>query len=73
MVLDVLFFRKEQGGEPDLLRESQRRRCKPTEVVDKVIDIDKKWRELLVRVEGMKKIKGFCSKAIGEKKKEEGA
>lgn len=69
MVLDILYFRQEQGGNPDLLRESQKRRCKATEVVDNVIDVDKKWRQALVRVEGMKKIKGFCSKAIGEKKK----
>jgi len=69
MVLDILYFRQEQGGNPDLLRESQKRRCKATDVVDNVIDIDKKWRQLLVQVEGLKKIKGFCSKAIGEKKK----
>eukprot|EP00756_Hemistasia_phaeocysticola_P016152 Hpha_TRINITY_DN15460_c2_g15::TRINITY_DN15460_c2_g15_i1::g.176527::m.176527/K01875/SARS, serS; seryl-tRNA synthetase len=69
MVLDILSFRAESGGNPDLLRESQRRRCKDPTNVDKVIEIDRKWRELLVRVEGMKKIKGFCSKAVGEKKK----
>jgi Seryl-tRNA synthetase N-terminal domain len=35
----------EKGGNPELIRESQRRRYKPTEEVDKVIELDKQWRE----------------------------
>eukprot|EP01062_Namystynia_karyoxenos_P060306 TRINITY_DN5185_c0_g1_i1.p1 TRINITY_DN5185_c0_g1~~TRINITY_DN5185_c0_g1_i1.p1 ORF type:complete len:542 (+),score=253.10 TRINITY_DN5185_c0_g1_i1:110-1627(+) len=69
MVLDILLFREEKGGNPNLLRESQRRRCKDPGAVDTVIGHDQRWRELLLRVENMKKIRGFCSKCVGEKKK----
>lgn len=34
----------EKGGNPDLIRESQKRRYQSTEQVDKVIELDKQWR-----------------------------
>ena len=36
-MLDVLDFVVEKGGNPELIRESQRRRYAPVEVVDEVI------------------------------------
>ena len=43
-MLDVILFRKDQGGNPDLVRESQRRRYADVTLVDKVIEIDTQWR-----------------------------
>jgi len=43
--MDIALFR-EKGGNPDLIRESQRRRGAPVESVDKVIELDDKWRKL---------------------------
>ena len=40
MPLDIALFREDQGGNPDLVRESQRRRHKDPEVVDEVIALD---------------------------------
>lgn len=37
MVLDVTDFIVERGGNPDKIRDSQRRRGAPVEVVDEVI------------------------------------
>lgn len=37
-------LRVEKGGNPDLVRESQRRRFKDVSVVDKVIELDAEWR-----------------------------
>lgn len=34
------------GGNPDLIRESQRRRFQSVEVVDDIIQKDERWRKL---------------------------
>jgi seryl-tRNA synthetase len=44
-MLDINLFRVDKGGDPELVRESQRRRHDPVEWVDQVIDMDKKWRD----------------------------
>ena len=44
-MLDINLFRAEKGGNPDAIRESQRRRYAKVELVDEVIELDKKWRE----------------------------
>lgn len=36
-MLDVVDFIKERGGDPEKIRESQRRRFAPVEVVDEII------------------------------------
>jgi seryl-tRNA synthetase len=43
--LDINLFRVEKGGNPDIIRESQRRRFAKVELVDEVIKIDKEWRK----------------------------
>lgn len=43
-MLDIVLFREDQGGNPNLVRESQRRRYKDVKVVDTVIELDTKWR-----------------------------
>ena len=44
-MLDIVLFRVDQGGNPDLVRESQRRRYADVGLVDKVIEIDSEWRK----------------------------
>jgi len=43
-MLDILLFREDKGGNPDLIRESQRRRHDSVELVDEVIELDRVWR-----------------------------
>lgn len=69
MVLDIQLFRKEKGGNPDELRECQRKRYKDIGLVDKVIEIDGKWREISYNCEQYNKLKNLASKAIGMKMK----
>ena len=45
MVLDLLVFRADQGGDPDKIRELQKKRFKDVTHVDKVIEADTKWRK----------------------------
>ena len=44
-MLDINLFRTEKGGDPEIVKESQRRRYAPVELVDKVIELDVQWRE----------------------------
>ena len=46
MVLDLQMFRKEKGGNPEVIRESQTKRFKDVTLVDKVIEIDADWRQV---------------------------
>ncbi len=45
MVLDLLLFWADQGGDPDKIREIQRKRFKDVSHVDKVIEYDDRWRK----------------------------
>jgi len=42
-MLDINLFRADKGGNPDLIRESQRKRGGSVEVVDEIIALDKEW------------------------------
>lgn len=42
-MLDINLFRTEKGGNPELIKESQKRRNAPVEIVDDVIALDKEW------------------------------
>ena len=63
-MLDIQLFREN----PDLVRQSLQRRRQETSVVDQVIDLDKKRRALLLRVESLRAEKNQASKAIGQSK-----
>ena len=45
MVLDIELFRADKGGDPDKIRENQRKRFKDVSYVDNVIKADTKWRK----------------------------
>lgn len=44
-MLDINLFREEKGGNPEKIRESQRRRFADVKIVDEVIELDKAWRQ----------------------------
>ncbi|KAL6581443.1 hypothetical protein OROMI_007366 [Orobanche minor] len=44
-MLDINLFREEKGGNPEVIRESQRRRFKSVDMVDEVIRLDQEWRK----------------------------
>jgi len=66
MVLDIKLFRAEQGGDPELIRESQRRRHKPVEIVDEIIALDEKWRKDTFQLDTLRKEQRIVSKKVGE-------
>ena len=71
-MLDVTLFRTDQCGDPELVRESQRRRYADVGLVDKVIEYDSEWRRTRGALDVAKKEKNATQRQIGEhmKKKE---
>src|SRR5690242_2168935 len=64
MVLDIELFRQN----PQLVRDSQKKRYKGLERVDKVIELDTLWRTVRYQADQWNKIKRLCGKAIAGKK-----
>ncbi|KAK6750635.1 hypothetical protein RB195_002545 [Necator americanus] len=69
MVLDMDLFREEKGGNPEMIRASQRHRYQDSTLVDKVIEIDQAWRKARFLLDVLNRQKNVLSKAIGEKMK----
>ena len=68
MPLDITLFRKE-GGNPEAIRESQRRRFQPVEAVDEIIAKDDEWRLITGNIDKMRKARNLVQKDIAEVKK----
>lgn len=66
-------FREDKGGNPEMLRESQRRRFAPVEDIDAVIAADTKWRKgacFLMRVADLQIFIGCLECNIGPRRPE---
>lgn len=68
MVLDIDLFRSEKGNDPQVIRDSQKRRYKRVEVVDEIIRLDTEWRTLRYQADQWNKMKNLCGRTIGTKK-----
>ncbi|MHA2362363.1 MAG: serine--tRNA ligase [Candidatus Hodarchaeales archaeon] len=70
-MLDIIIFREK----PEIIKESEKKRFKDPNMVDKVIELDKLWRDVKKTVDDLRKERNALSKEIGrlkkEKKKEE--
>lgn len=69
MVLDLDLFRADKDGDPDKIRENQRKRYKDVGLVDTVVEQDTLWRRLRHEADNLNKLKNVCSKEIGLKMK----
>lgn len=61
-MLDIKLFREN----PELIKESEKKRFKDTKNVDKVIEYDKKWRNVVAEVQNLKQKQNEVSKEIVE-------
>ena len=69
MPLDINLFRTYSGGNPDLIRESQRRRYAPVELVDEIIAKDERWRNMTGDLDNMRKSRNAVQKQVATKMK----
>uniref|UniRef100_A0A6B2L3X5 serine--tRNA ligase n=1 Tax=Arcella intermedia TaxID=1963864 RepID=A0A6B2L3X5_9EUKA len=67
--MDINLFRIEKGN-PDIVRESQRRRGASVQLVDIVIALDADWRKLRFELDQLNKEAKALSVSISQKKKE---
>jgi len=69
MVLDIDQFRTEKGGNPEKIKENQKKRFCDDSMVDKIVEYDNLWRQARFEADNWNKLKNMASKAIGEKMK----
>ena len=62
-------FRADRGGDPEIVRESQRRRFANVEIVDEIIAKDNEWRMCTGGIDDLKKERNAIQKQIAAKKK----
>ncbi len=69
MPLDINLFRKHAGGDPDLIKASQRKRFKSEAIVDEIIAKDEAWRRMTGDIDDLKKERNKVQKEVGIKMK----
>jgi seryl-tRNA synthetase len=69
MPLDIQLFRAHAGGNPELIKESQRRRFASVELVDEIIEKDEKWRFMTGSIDELKKQRNVIQKLVSTNKK----
>lgn len=70
VMLDITLFRAGKGGDPEVVRESQRRRYADVGLVDKVIELDGQWRDATYALERRKTEFNALNKEVGKLRKE---
>jgi len=69
MPIDIVLFRADQGGNPDLVVESQKRRYKGPETVQVVIEADATWRKARYELDQAREKKNKLEEEIKHKRK----
>ncbi|GJN08772.1 hypothetical protein PR202_ga26727 [Eleusine coracana subsp. coracana] len=67
-MLDINLLRVDKGGNPDLVRESQRNRFANVELVDEIIALDQAWRARQFELDKIRQELNATSKKIGKLK-----
>ncbi|PHU10100.1 Serine--tRNA ligase [Capsicum chinense] len=67
-MLDINLFREEKGHNPEIIRESQRRRFTDVSLVDQVIQLDREWRQCQFEVEKLQRDINTITKEFKELK-----
>lgn len=70
-MLNINLFRKDRGGNPDLIRMSQKSRGASVELVDEIIELDTQCCKMLYDLEQIRKQVNIIQKEIQEKIKQE--
>ncbi|CAF4884819.1 unnamed protein product [Rotaria sp. Silwood1] len=68
MVLDIDLFRADKNYDPQVVRDSQKKRYKHVELLDQVIAYDKLWRTVRYEADAWNKVKNLSSRTVTEKK-----
>mmetsp|Transcript_30995 Transcript_30995/g.40925 ORF Transcript_30995/g.40925 Transcript_30995/m.40925 type:complete len:557 (+) Transcript_30995:135-1805(+) len=69
MGIDINLLRVDKGGDPEVVKEWQRKRFAKVEIVDEVIEEDNKWRAVVSAIDNLKKERNTVQKEIAKKMK----
>jgi seryl-tRNA synthetase len=70
MPIDINLLRKEKGGDPDKVRDSEKKRfAEGEDLVSAVIELDEQWRKANYSMETARFEFGKINKEIGDRKK----
>lgn len=69
MTISIELLRKDKGGDPEVVRESERRRFRGTALVDEVVELDKEWVVAKFNVDQKRKEVNSVQTEITERKK----
>jgi len=69
MTIGIEILMKDKGGDPDMVRMSERRRFRDGAIVDEVLHLDKQWITAQYNTEQKRKDIGIVQKEITERKK----
>ncbi|KAJ8529482.1 hypothetical protein K7X08_036317 [Anisodus acutangulus] len=67
-MLDINLFREDKGHNPEIIRESQRRRFADVSLVDQVIQLDKEWRQRQFELDNLRKDFNKINKEVAKLK-----
>ncbi|KAJ8572914.1 hypothetical protein K7X08_009425 [Anisodus acutangulus] len=67
-MLDINLFREDKGHNPEIIRESQRRRFADVSLVDEVIQLDKEWRQRQFELDNLRKDFNKINKEVAKLK-----
>lgn len=67
-MLDINLFREDKGHNPEIIRESQRRRFADVDLVDQVIQLDKEWRQRQFELDNLRKDFNKINKEVAKLK-----
>uniref|UniRef100_A0A0G4I6D8 Serine-tRNA synthetase type1 N-terminal domain-containing protein n=1 Tax=Chromera velia CCMP2878 TaxID=1169474 RepID=A0A0G4I6D8_9ALVE len=73
MPIDINLLRPEKGGNPDLVRESERMRGKDPQVVDQIIAADQEWRQEKFNMDSLRTGLNAVSRQVRDRKKNDGS
>lgn len=66
-MIDINLLRVEKGGNPDLVKESQRKRGASVQLIDDILTLDKEWIKLKFEVDELNKEINKIQKELAEK------
>ncbi|KAJ9141246.1 hypothetical protein P3X46_031803 [Hevea brasiliensis] len=67
-MLDINLFREEKGHNPEIIRESQRRRFANVDIIDEIISLDREWRQRQFELDNLRKELNKINKQIAQLK-----
>ncbi|CAK9167983.1 unnamed protein product [Ilex paraguariensis] len=67
-MLDINLFREDKGHNPEIIRESQRRRFANVDLVDAIIQLDREWRQRQYELDQLRKDFNKINKEVAKLK-----